>query len=248
MLKEKLCEIIESAYQLGLARGELSLPCPPFAVEKAEREEYGDYSSNLPLKLGSSGTGSFTIAQRLAGYIAQVDVQALVVCTVAQPGFLNFKLSKALLSRAASELVRPAKNSTGADTAKFPGAEAQFRIETLSGRCQAILSGVREAQADIVSGSLAPPLLDDSLWEEWLCDFEEARTYEPLFASDDYSPVKALIINLDNLTNIEVLAPVVSDFLDESPLFQLDLSVAKARLGLIFACKQVLSGWLGIIG
>jgi len=134
--------------------------------------------------------------------------------------------------------------------------------------CLNVLRQAQEPRINILSGQLEAPLFSPQQWRNFLCEIKEGPAIFLDLFSDSGERAVDLILKLDAFPE-EVMA--AAD-INESPrlrrytralaqdlrlycsrfnlgegLFCSQLSVLKARLGLIFATKQVLGNALGII-
>jgi len=84
---------------------------PEITIEHPQNPAHGDYASSLPLKLGrATGTSPLAIAETLVGLISSApEVESV---TVAPPGFINFTLKDAWLTRQVDSIL-PAGESYG---------------------------------------------------------------------------------------------------------------------------------------
>jgi len=99
MLKQKLVELLTHAASQAQELGKLpSVTLPEVTVEHPQNPEHGDYASSFPLKLArATRVNPLTIANDIVGLI--VPVPEIDSIAVAPPGFINFTLESAWLSR-----------------------------------------------------------------------------------------------------------------------------------------------------
>jgi arginyl-tRNA synthetase len=78
------------------------------SIERPQKAEHGDYASSLPLKLArATGLNPLNIAKSIASFIPK-SVEVADV-TVAPPGFINFKLSSAWLTKQVDTILKQQK-------------------------------------------------------------------------------------------------------------------------------------------
>ncbi len=99
MLKQRLIELLTQAASQAQQLGKLpSVTLPEVTVEHPQNPEHGDYASSFPLKLARvTGVNPLTIANDMVGLI--VPSPEIDSIAVAPPGFINFTLERAWLSR-----------------------------------------------------------------------------------------------------------------------------------------------------
>lgn len=143
-----------------------------------------------------------------------------------------------------------------------------FYIQYAHARCCQILRRALEPHVNPESGATDPPLVTADQWEQFTKDYESTESvFDAAFDADPqiFFHQKALVMRLQSFPE-EVkeaaitrlpgrlarfaydLANDLQKFYEESRVITDDLSVTKARLGLILATRQVLANVLGIIG
>jgi len=99
MIRQRLTELVTQAANEAQKLGKLpKVALPEVAVERPQNPEHGDYASSFPLKLArATGISSLTIAENIAELI--VPSPEIDTIAVAPPGFINFTLKSAWLTR-----------------------------------------------------------------------------------------------------------------------------------------------------
>ena len=99
MIRDEIAQLVADAAQEAREQGDLpSVGLPDIEVEHPQRPEHGDYASSLALRLARTGrTKSLTLAESIARHIKAHEAVGEV--SVAPPGFINFRLSDAWVSR-----------------------------------------------------------------------------------------------------------------------------------------------------
>ena len=97
-LKQTITQIIEKAISAAQEAGTLpAATIPEIVIERPQNADHGDYASSIPLKLARAmGDKPLNIAAKIVENIEASDEIAEV--TVAQPGFINFKLKDSWLT------------------------------------------------------------------------------------------------------------------------------------------------------
>ena len=128
MVRDDILELVGQALAAAQADGALpSFAAPEVQVEHPQREEHGDFSSNLPLRIqGLAKMKAQDVAEalrvRVPSHPAVVDVR------VAPPGFLNFYLDAGWLAQQA-----PSIAEAGAAYATLElGAGQRVQVEYVS--------------------------------------------------------------------------------------------------------------------
>jgi len=112
MIKQRIIELLAAAAGEAQESGKLpSVAVPEITIEHPQNPTHGDYASSLPLKLARAiGTSPLAIAETLVGLISPApEVESV---TVAPPGFINFTLKDAWLTRQVDSIL-PAGESYG---------------------------------------------------------------------------------------------------------------------------------------
>ena len=132
MIKQRIVELLAEA--AGKARESGKLPpvaVPEIIIEHPQNVEHGDYASSLPLKLArAAGISPLTIAETLVGLISPTP--EIESATVAPPGFINFTLKDAWLTRQVDSIL-PAGEAYGNVQAHF-----QFEFEKTGERWRVV--------------------------------------------------------------------------------------------------------------
>ncbi len=112
MIKQRIIELLAQAADKAQKSGKLpSVAVPEITIEHPQNPEHGDYASSLPLKLArATGASPLAIAEDLVGLMAPAP--EVETATVAPPGFINFTLKDAWLTRQVDAIL-PAGESYG---------------------------------------------------------------------------------------------------------------------------------------
>jgi arginyl-tRNA synthetase len=110
MIPQKIINLIKKS--LKKAQKEKKLPkfkIPEILVEKPEKKDYGDYASNIALKIGKKAKENpLEIAKILKdNLLSDFNFQEIFErVEIAEPGFLNFFLKKEYLQKSLKEILR----------------------------------------------------------------------------------------------------------------------------------------------
>lgn len=106
MVRDQITWLVREAVQRAQEKGELpALTLPDVSLEHPQNPAFGDYASNLALRLARAARMSpMVIAQRIVDNLAPVDYVAKV--EVAAPGFINFTLSDAWIAQQVDAIVQ----------------------------------------------------------------------------------------------------------------------------------------------
>ncbi|MBS1993788.1 MAG: hypothetical protein JSS83_24900 [Cyanobacteria bacterium SZAS LIN-3] len=235
----------------------------------------GDLSSALPLQLAAASQAGLQpmqaasiIASHLPAGVQPGDYLRSVEVTA--PGFINFRLGEAAFIEVLQNIVVQGERYGLSEGGGLPPADAApdpFVYQTYL-FCRGVLRRVREPRVNILSGRLEEPILSVDQWMIFLGDIKDrVEIFRDVFSDSEKSPGE-LILKLDafprlaadararrsnarlrryNLSLAQELRRYCGQFNLGEGLFSPHLSVLKARLGLIFAARQVLSNSLGII-
>lgn len=105
LIKNHLAALVKQAITNAQSAGALpTFAMPDPFVERAQRKEWGDYSTSLPLKLAREAKRPpLQIAQTIAAHVPTDGAVAQV--TASAPGFVNFILSEVWLARQVQEIL-----------------------------------------------------------------------------------------------------------------------------------------------
>ncbi len=143
-----------------------------------------------------------------------------------------------------------------------------FYIQYAHARCSAILRKALESSVNSDTGAEVPPVVGHNDWREYLESYKTStRVFNLIFEKDVevFTHQKALILRLESFpAEVEEaatsrtpgrlaryayeLANDLQKFYEVCRVITQEAEVAKARLGLIVATRQVLANVLGIIG
>jgi hypothetical protein len=172
-------------------------------------------------------------------------------------GFVSCLLNGEFAARALCSSIR------GQDSGADITVPKVFVLPASYVRCEAYLRHAREGMADILSARFMPALLSPIDWslmqESWRAD---PAIFLPLFESSDTASICfELVLHLDRFDSAAspsrinrfvarsemLLAQLFNACAADNGFFCADLSVSKARLGLIFAVMHVSLVGLGIM-
>jgi arginyl-tRNA synthetase len=111
LLKDDLAVLIKEAIENAVKNAALpEVAIPEITVERTVRPEHGDYASNAALKLKRSipNLSPVRIAETIKQYIPATDY--LEAVEIAQPGFLNFRLTSNWLSNQVINIIEAGQN------------------------------------------------------------------------------------------------------------------------------------------
>ncbi len=106
LIRHEMARLVAEAVVKAQEQGDLPpVALPEVTVEHPAREEHGDYSASLPMKLARAAKSSpLAIAEAIVKHMAVSDAVAEVA--VAPPGFINLRLSDAWLARQVDESLK----------------------------------------------------------------------------------------------------------------------------------------------
>ncbi|MDD4923508.1 MAG: arginine--tRNA ligase [Dehalococcoidales bacterium] len=128
IVKQRIIESIKQAAAEAQQSGKLpAVPLPDISIERPQKAEHGDYATSLPLKLArSTGLNPLGIAKSIASFISKSAEIADI--TVAPPGFINFTLSSAWLTKQIDSILKQETSYGNIDN----GNGKQVQIEFVS--------------------------------------------------------------------------------------------------------------------
>lgn len=106
MIKYKLSNLLLTAAEEAQKKGTLpQIALPEITLERPQNSTFGDYASNLALKLARSARmNPMMIAKEIVEAIPPADFVEKV--DIATPGFINFSLNEAWLAKQVDEILR----------------------------------------------------------------------------------------------------------------------------------------------
>ena len=112
-MKTQLIKLIEDCLS------HLEMPSNNVMVTLPKHPEHGDFSSNIAMLLaGKLNKSPMEIAGKISEKLKSTKSEIIDEVNIAKPGFINFKLSKKLVSKQLNEIINKdsefGKNSTGA--------------------------------------------------------------------------------------------------------------------------------------
>jgi arginyl-tRNA synthetase len=133
MIRDTLRTMIVTAAITLAERGEIEIPddgLPDFEVDRTQKVEFGDYFTNLAMKLARPPQAR-VIAQKLADHLNEmagvVPAYDLVeTVEVAGPGFINLRLRAAWLLRQASAIIAAGPNAGATDIGRGERVNLEF--------------------------------------------------------------------------------------------------------------------------
>ena len=125
-LRKEIAEAIAAGVASAQARG--SLPAgelPPIVVERPQREDNGDFATNLPLRLARAfRLDPLVIAQHVADNIPDAPFIARV--WAAKPGFVNFALRDAWLTSQVEAVLQAGTSYGASDVGQGRKVQVEF--------------------------------------------------------------------------------------------------------------------------
>lgn len=99
MIKHDIAGMVEAAAKSAQEAGDLpAVALPEVTIERPQRPEHGDYSTNLPLRLARPARANpLELGRVLVKHMPESD--AVDSVEVAPPGFVNFRLSQSWLAQ-----------------------------------------------------------------------------------------------------------------------------------------------------
>jgi len=126
MIKQRIIELLSQAADKAQKAGKLpSVAVPEITIEHPQNPAHGDYALSLPLKLGrATGTGPMAIAEALVGLIPPApEIESV---TVAPPGFINFTLKDAWLTRQVDAILSAGSSYGNIDLGQAGRVQLEF--------------------------------------------------------------------------------------------------------------------------
>ncbi|MBI5302600.1 MAG: arginine--tRNA ligase [Chloroflexi bacterium] len=126
LIKNHLAELVKHAILSAQNAGALpAFAMPDTFVERAQRKEWGDYSTALALKLAREAKRApLQIAQTIAAHFPNDDTIAKVEATA--PGFVNITLNDAWLTRQVEEILAQGARFGDVPTAKPEHVQVEY--------------------------------------------------------------------------------------------------------------------------
>ena len=125
-LRKEIAEAIAAGVASAQAKG--SLPAgelPPIVVERPQREENGDFATNLPLRLARAfSLDPLVIAQHVADNIP--DAPFIDRVWTAKPGFVNFALRDAWLTSQVEAVLQAGTSYGASDVGQGRKVQVEF--------------------------------------------------------------------------------------------------------------------------
>jgi arginyl-tRNA synthetase len=128
VIKHEIARIVQEAVAAAQRSGALpSVALPDIVIERPQRPEHGDYATSLPLRLARAARENpIKLGEVLASHAPPNE--AIERVEVAPPGFVNFHLSEAWLSRQVDAIL-----AAGPEFARVPvGRGQQVQVEFVS--------------------------------------------------------------------------------------------------------------------
>ncbi|MFC2040135.1 arginine--tRNA ligase [Chloroflexota bacterium] len=125
--KHTIQDILGKAVTQAAQRGLLpDVAMPEILIERPQNPEHGDYASNLPLKLARiMGKNPMEIAGHIAAHI-DASTPQLGEVSVANPGFINFKLNNEWVTAQVDSILNEGDNFGHADIGKGESIQLEF--------------------------------------------------------------------------------------------------------------------------
>ena len=110
MIKDDLAALVRQAIEAAQAAGDLQpAALPDVRIERPKMAELGDYSTPIALELRRSlGGNPLAIAETIVHYLP--EMAAIETPTVANPGFINFRLRESWLAQQVEAMLREGRS------------------------------------------------------------------------------------------------------------------------------------------
>ena len=136
MIRDEVRGLVAQALDAAQGAGELpAFAAPEVQVEHPQREEHGDFSSNLPLRIqGLARMRALDVAETLRRHVPAHPAVADV--RVAPPGFLNFYLGTGWLAGQAAAIAAAGEGFAALDLGS--GQRVQVEYVSISRRSSSL--------------------------------------------------------------------------------------------------------------